>query len=736
MRAVLLLILAVQGAQDEIPGLIEKLRSLDIEARERATTRLKELEEKAVPALQKAAEDPDLDFRNRVRFLLRLRSVRQALGTRILKEVPGLDERLAGEAPRVWIDVIREATDTFSERHKRYERLDLEDYDRLLVAALRHVERAADRVVVLGRLEPRGIPEIIPDCRRLLKDPDGPVREHAVGCLSRLKDRESLRGFIALLKDEHAGTRAAAARALSGLRAKESIGPLVPLLKDDDWQVRRDAVDTLGCLRAKEVGAAVQPLLRDAEVQVRESALDAIGEIGFRKAIPDVAAALKDKENGVREAALRAMVRLGAREARVEIFPCLSDEDWGIRGRACIALGQLDGREMIPELLARLRDPQEYVRESAGKALALLKARQEIARVKALLADPDGRIRATACAALEEFDATEAIPDLAKLLEDPDRGVRIRALTALRVLRAEGAIPRIRPLLEDPSAEVRATCAYTLGHLGARDSIPALLELLGAIDAGVVDGAAEALRLMGVKEALPGLRTIVGDGRRATAVTIRALAQLGGREEKSVLLPILRLRNTERESGIVGEAMSALAEIGAVEVVPELQKMLHQPRRIPDRRIGAAMALCSLGLDDGVPVLLEHCEGFAIPRYLNRLNRLRQPDLVRAVQARSLTGMSGVEPGDLLDRFAAAAGLALDRSPGAEMERIWLWPGTRSIFRDMAGRSSVWETFDFPLGIHGFYVVLEPGKLRILPEEEAFEFWKAWWKERQAKKEK
>src|SRR2546428_4565965 len=92
MSALLLLILLPQVD----PGaLIEKLRSETVEERDEAARKLKALGTLALPALDRAATDKDPEVSSRATQLARVIRTIDLLTVNLMKEVPGIEERLA-----------------------------------------------------------------------------------------------------------------------------------------------------------------------------------------------------------------------------------------------------------------------------------------------------------------------------------------------------------------------------------------------------------------------------------------------------------------------------------------------------------------------------------------------------------------------------------------------------------------------------------------------------------------
>src|SRR5215471_3438552 len=103
----LVLLLAPQS--DPVRELIDRMRSDAPQERNRAYAQLQRLGKAAVPALQRVAKDQDADLVVRARLLLKTFELRESLPPALIRELPGLEGRLAqgwGE----WTAAFREGT--------------------------------------------------------------------------------------------------------------------------------------------------------------------------------------------------------------------------------------------------------------------------------------------------------------------------------------------------------------------------------------------------------------------------------------------------------------------------------------------------------------------------------------------------------------------------------------------------------------------------------------------------
>jgi len=86
----------------DVPELIEGLRSESLAEREGAMKKLKAEGKRAIPALEKAAKDRDLDLALRAKQLLRVLDLLDRIPAPLMKERPGIEDRLALAGDHAW----------------------------------------------------------------------------------------------------------------------------------------------------------------------------------------------------------------------------------------------------------------------------------------------------------------------------------------------------------------------------------------------------------------------------------------------------------------------------------------------------------------------------------------------------------------------------------------------------------------------------------------------------------
>ena len=134
MASALMLLLVLQGPDDPA-RLIEGLRSEKPEERIRAEQSLKKLGRKAVPALERVRNDADAEVSKRAARLLLVIPVQEKLTPALMKEMPGLEERLAVGEPHAWTEALAAAADRDEKGRRKLPNLQRADFDALVPQA-------------------------------------------------------------------------------------------------------------------------------------------------------------------------------------------------------------------------------------------------------------------------------------------------------------------------------------------------------------------------------------------------------------------------------------------------------------------------------------------------------------------------------------------------------------------------------------------------------------------------
>lgn len=434
---------AVPATAEEAREQIRRLRSENIDERNDAARKLKEFGKVALPELQKILSDKDEDVVSQAHRLIQLISLQEKLTPRLLRRLPGLDERLLGDDPHLWTVAFLQANEKDG-INPALATLKKDDFEKLAGAALRGSRPGAELKSVLRVIRERELKTAGPELRGLLRSPDAETRLEGVGILGNLHLREASGDIRGLLGDPNSDVRGQTAEVLSWLKDRESTPAILKLLEDPEARVRASALEALLRLDAREASAMIVKMLSDKDSDVRWNAACALGEWNVKSAAPDLAKVLEGEDGKAIRGALMALSTMGA-------------------------------TEQIPSIAKHLRNPSWKIRSDAIEALALLGAAGEGEAIAGLLKDENDIVRINALRATGSLEIRQALPEVLRLLEDRSIQVRVAALESLGRMEVREQIGRVEKMLSDSSDEVRQSAASTLCRLGSSAGVSALL---------------------------------------------------------------------------------------------------------------------------------------------------------------------------------------------------------------------------------------------------------------------
>lgn len=679
--------------------LVVKLRSEKVDERDEASEKLLLLGEKARTALQAIENDSDREVAARARDLLARLDLRRRLGPALLEAISDIDRRLAGRGDKDWTAVLLEVTEQKLSR-RRFPKLRSEDVDVLAAPAMRGAEagQRARLVRLVGRWH---LSSAIPEVAKLLADPEQETRRAAVEALREFHARSAGPALIAALGTEK-----------------------------EPW-ILGDVIDLLGNLEIRESAGEIWRLLKvqKGNDYFKTQMLEALSSIGNDEIIPGLLALSKERDSFLGTAELAStLARLNVdksialltkeieaadEDGRIhplylllslpspKVLPIarelLKDKDHRVRYHAQSVFVTLQSKEAIPLLRESLNHEDRWTRFGAARTLASL---GDSSALPVFLKELDDfQLRETVLMSLSSIDAREAFPKLMEFVKSGDS----RPVFILVRQGGEEWISKILPLATNGSKPFKNSFGHSLAAVGSKEAIPLLTPSLKDPDHNIHYQAAESLGAMGLPESLDALleaaRFALEKESCSHYPAIRYLGRVGGKKA----IPYLETLLDHKESGARREALIALEEAGAVELLDRARALLTEDDG--GVRMQAATWLTRSGSREGVPMLL------AWRVNLFALNAIRRPDLWKTFSAvkfkRPLQdwGLRGLE--EIAD--AAKLKLALDEDIGGA------WPSLRY------GARTPLEAFEQ----NGF--ILEDGILRVPSKHGAIGFWREWW---------
>ena len=266
-----------------------------------------------------------------------------------------------------------------------------------------------------------------------LNDPDGSVRDEALGVLVRLGDERTVPHLVEALASGNAEARAEAAWGLGRMRHQEAADDLIDALSDENDDVREQSAWSLGMIRSdRAVNALGVVLTSDSSSNAREQAAWALGMIKSNDAVDALVAAMVDENDNVRSQAAWALGMIRDPRGLAGLSKAVRDDDVDVREQAIWALGMLRSRDSLDVLVVTLGDASAEIRGQAAWALGMLGDGRAVDALSEALRDPDAEVREQAAWALgrtaktgtEDVDIDMEldldIPDMEVEIDDPN----------------------------------------------------------------------------------------------------------------------------------------------------------------------------------------------------------------------------------------------------------------------------------------------------------------------------
>ncbi|MEO0073175.1 MAG: HEAT repeat domain-containing protein [candidate division WOR-3 bacterium] len=504
-------------------------------------------------------------------------------------------------------------------------------------------QKAADALVRLGSA---AVGPVV----RYLTNWNGPIGTTIPKLLGELRIISALDLLLAHVADRDSATRAAIATALGQIgsatairdesRLNRDIVPaLLDLLRDLNSDVKVAAACSLGLLALPETVDALLDELPDDNPAVRIAAADALGRIGDRRAVDSLSRlAGEDVNLAVRrtaEAALRRISRHAVgplvralagdsleerlqavsalleqgKAAVIPLTSLLTHSDPAVRASAADVLGTIGDPACLDALLPLIHDHDSSVRLTAARALGRISHPRCAERLARALQDNDPLVAAAAADSLVNLGEI-ALEPVFKILsthsEAPDARLtgsspetRVRAIAVLGRLRHRGSCELLVRGLQDSTVWVRIVSAQALGEIRETTAVPALIEALRDRDAVVRAMAAEALGRMCDYRATMPLLNLLSDS--SDLVRINSLKSLG-QINNPLAIPFVMRSLAAAEPEVRAAAITALAMMGAREVLPRLKQIARIWPLSREPRIVKQAARCAIAVLKAAPL--------------------------------------------------------------------------------------------------------------------------------------
>lgn len=418
------------------------------------------------------------------------------------------------------------------------------------------------------------------------------------------------------------------------------------------------------------------------------------------------------------------------------------DSAWTRSKRMAIAWASTEGSPEMAGVLARLlSDSDLSIRAEALEALTALRIPDLTEQAAGFLQEAAAPMRVAAVEYLLSRETEKHLDTILRLLAT-DVSMHSPAVR-LTIQRSAHFAPLLFARLAHADAQIRWGGLYLLSAAGhVRNDPRQVAPLLADQDESVRLLCEQALVDAGAAEAVRG--ALAHGDPRARFHAARAVGRLCRVDLSDALAPLLR----DRDPSVRGAAVQAVGRLRATGLARAVADLLDTPHRAeaietlgllevsqhadevamaladPALRTAAATALARMGDDRGLGALRELLEApsreaWNVNLALLALNRVRTSELWRRLSAADTVHPPGfMQALNALQAACGAAGLALHVSED-------LAPRLRTVAYEFRSPNRsidlLWE-----MSFSDWAYLLEAGSLRVVPREEAVEFWKRW----------
>ncbi|RPI63326.1 MAG: HEAT repeat domain-containing protein, partial [Planctomycetaceae bacterium] len=577
---------SVPLAQTETTELIRQLGNDKWAVRDEATKKLKAMGPAARAALEKAANDPDLEIQARVKEILGqisgqptaaspMEMVLAVIAERktpgavpaLLKAIPDMSETLQPAGKQALIACIRPEDTAFLRKALKSD--DINDDLRSAV------------LTALFKLNPDFDAELMKIC---LTDKSLLIRKTGLKAMAKMPppDESFVPILVKMLAEDDNTIINLAAKYLAQIGDPSTADALLVVQrKSTDMTLRSNLVGTLVKMRGQKMADTLIELLAEPDLKHREAVLKALGEIYAPQASTAVIGALTDSNNnrGVRLVACQLLASYADPKAVEALCGIVAGDNVPrVRRMAAFALGRIGDAGAVDSLI-ELLTTDNY--------------------------KPDANPQPTPLTGLK-LPASEEL-DIYK------REAREQAMISLALIGGEKAADALLQASDNSQPEIRGKAIQLLAEMGDKRAADLVIAGLADSNYHVASGAVNACRFIDDPRVVEPLAKFVASNRNdytpmkthelggsivtksyysEAALRLLAMTILNDRWPKEAR-PVLLTRLKDSDMAIAGRAAEYLAEVNDKSAIPDIINLLENGRG-DGARIAAGKSLCKL----------------------------------------------------------------------------------------------------------------------------------------------
>ena len=350
----------------------------------------------------------------------------------------------------------------------------------------------------------------------------------------------------------------------------------------EDPEVSKPAL--IEILRIHKKSLNVHDVLQRAyqlEPKDKAALFNIIEDIVSEDMIPDLIARMGGKDPIMKVHLMNLLSKFDKTEINRALEMQLADTNKMVRSAALHALATRDGDIKIDKVSKLLKDPDLDVQNKAVDVIIKINHPETIKYLIPALKDESEYTRRSAVEVLNEIGDTNTVKDLLGALKDDDWWVRARAGDALAEIGGPKVVNSVLQLIQDKDEEIRRSAIEIINATKDQTAVEHLMKATEDEDWWVRERAVDALAQIGDKKAVPTLVNMLGQNAKTDTVVVRALGKLGGPQEISKLVPLLK--RPEREIQV--EAIKAISHLADEKRAETVRGVLQQIKQSDDPTI-------------------------------------------------------------------------------------------------------------------------------------------------------
>lgn len=351
---------------------------------------------------------------------------------------------------------------------------------------------------------------------------------------------------------------------------------LIGLLENHDAAEYRYLVEVASALENEAYAPALLDALQSPEEEIASAAFLGLNKLGS-KAVKAVLERIGKVEAPVAVRMLAFLEKYPSEEAPAIIAVFAQNQNDSLRQTLAKTLGVYKGDVAFNTLKGMLNDVDEMVRKNAVVSISsMLDCPGAVEALIAKFRDINGHVRREACNAMNNTTSKEVVEPLFTVVAtEPYGDVREAAASALARRRDAEITKRLLELLDNENSRIRETISKTIWQCGSTVAVDSLISKLSDKEWRVIVNSCNSLeKLRDLKSLFPLKELLKNSDWQIRIAALSALRAFNSSQLKQFFIPLLGDENSQ----VAKLAVVALSEIGDKSLDADFQKYINHSK--------------------------------------------------------------------------------------------------------------------------------------------------------------